>query len=179
MKKTFQALSFAGSLVLLAGCAGAPEGQTYQQIQPKLNIEQFFNGNVKAWGIAQNWSGEVVQRFKVDINGRIEGDTLIMDETFDYGVGDGPKQRTWKITSDGTDSFIGRAADIDGPAQGTSYGNAFNFTYEMDLPVDDTTYHVNFDDWFFAFDDSTLMNKSYIKKYGVVVAEVTIFMQKQ
>ena len=49
----------------------------------------------------------------------------------------------------------------------------------MDLPVDDTTYAVTFDDWFWAFDDSAMMNRSYIRKFGVVMAEVTIFMQKQ
>ncbi|MEC8747574.1 MAG: DUF3833 family protein, partial [Pseudomonadota bacterium] len=41
------------------------------------------------------------------------------------------------------------------------------------------TYSVTFDDWFWAFDDSTMMNRSYIRKFGIVMAEVTIFMQKQ
>jgi hypothetical protein len=74
---------------------------------------------------------------------------------------------------------LGRAGDIAGPAEGVAYGNAFNFNYEMDLPVDDTEYRVVFDDWFWAFDDTTMMNRSYIKKFGIVMAEVTIFMQKQ
>jgi hypothetical protein len=49
----------------------------------------------------------------------------------------------------------------------------------MDLPVDDTTYRVQFDDWIWAFDDKTIVNCSYIKKFGITMAEVTIFMQKQ
>jgi hypothetical protein len=49
----------------------------------------------------------------------------------------------------------------------------------MDLEVDGTSYRVNFDDWFWAFDENTMMNRSYIKKFGIVMAEVTIFMQKQ
>lgn len=163
----------------LAGCSTAPQGEDYTAVSPKLDIQRFFNGEVKAWGIAQNRSGEVVQRFKVDISGRMEGNTLVMDEQFEYGVGEGPAQRTWRITPNGSGNFTGQAGDIDGPADGKSYGNAFNFTYEMDLPVDDTSYHVSFDDWFFAFDDTTLMNRSYIKKFGVTMAEVTIFMQKQ
>lgn len=176
--KVIMASALMGAL-LIGGCASGPEGKTYQQVQPALDLETFFTGEVKAWGIAQNRGGEVVQRFKVDINGAMEDGTLVMRETFNYGVGEGPLQRTWKITPQGANNYVGRAGDIDGPAQGISYGNAFNFTYEMDLPVDDTTYHVSFDDWFFAFDDTTLMNRSYIKKFGIVVAEVTIFMQKQ
>ncbi len=88
-------------------------------------------------------------------------------------------QRTWRITPTGNGVYEGRAGDILGVAKGTSYGNAFNFQYEMDLPVDDTTYQVAFDDWFWAMGDGTLMNRSYVKKFGLVMAEVTIFMQQQ
>ena len=178
--KVVLGLSIASLSVLgLSGCSLSVEGEDYQSIAPTFNIEQFFDGNVKAWGIVQNRSGEVVQRFVVDIDGSINGNTLTLDETFDYGVGEGPGSRTWKIVKQSDNTYVGRAGDIDGPAKGTSYGNAFNFHYEMDLPVDDTTYSVTFDDWFWAFDDSTMMNRSYIRKFGIVMAEVTIFMQKQ
>ncbi|MCB4435178.1 DUF3833 domain-containing protein [Alteromonas sp. McT4-15] len=163
----------------LTGCSVSVDGNDYKAVSPVFEIEQFFDGDVKAWGIVQNRSGEVVQRFTVDINGRIDGDTLTLDETFTYGVGEGPTSRTWTIVKQADNSYIGRASDIEGPAKGTAFGNAFNFHYEMDLPVDDTTYSVTFDDWFWAFDDSTMMNRSYIRKFGIVMAEVTIFMQKQ
>jgi len=164
---------------ILAGCSASIDGSKYQQTTPPLSLEAFFVGDVKAWGIVQNRSGEVVQRFVVDIDGSVDGDTLTLDESFNYGVGDGPTSRTWTIVKQSDNSYVGRASDIDGPAKGTSFGNAFNFHYEMDLPVDDTSYSVTFDDWFWAFDDSTMMNRSYIRKFGIVMAEVTIFMQKQ
>jgi len=167
------------SLVGLSGCSVSVEGNDYKAVQPAFDIEQFFDGDVKAWGIVQNRSGEVVQRFVVDIAGKVEGDTLTLDEKFEYGVGEGPTERVWTIVKQSDNTFIGSATDIEGPAIGTSYGNAFNFHYEMDLPVDDTTYAVTFDDWFWAFDENTMMNRSYIRKFGIVMAEVTIFMQKQ
>ena len=163
----------------LTGCSVSVDGNDYKAVSPVFDIEQFFDGDVKAWGIVQNRSGEVIQRFTVDINGRIDDDTLTLDETFTYGVGEGPTSRTWTIVKQADNSYIGHASDIEGPAKGTAFGNAFNFHYEMDLPVDDTTYSVTFDDWFWAFDDSTMMNRSYIRKFGIVMAEVTIFMQKQ
>mgnify|MGYP001952303089 CR=1 FL=1 len=49
----------------------------------------------------------------------------------------------------------------------------------MDLPVGESEYFVKFDYWFFAIDDTTMMNRSYIRKFGLVMAEVAIFMQKQ
>ncbi|MFC3092648.1 DUF3833 domain-containing protein [Alteromonas sediminis] len=164
---------------LLSGCSLSIDGEQYQSLSPKLDIRTFFDGQVKAWGIVQNRSGEVVQRFVVDIDGTREGNTLTLDETFEYFMGDGPEKRIWVITYNEDGSFTGEAGDIMGKASGRSYGNAFNFQYEMDLPVGDTSYEVAFNDWFWAFDQETLMNRAYIQKFGIVMAEVTIFMQRQ
>lgn len=176
MKRLWSVLLFT---ISLTGCSIAIDGKKYEQTAPPLSLENFFDGNVKAWGVVQNRSGDVVQRFTVDIKGSMEGETLILDESFNYEVGEGPLQRTWRITPQGNGHYEGRAGDILGVAKGTSYGNAFNFQYKMNLPVDDTTYEVAFDDWFWAMGDGTLMNRSYVKKFGLVMAEVTIFMQQQ
>ena len=166
-------------LLLLGGCTLSIDGDVYKDVEPKFELESFFDGKVRAWGIVQNRSGEVVQRFIVDIDAYKDGDKLILDETFEYGVGDGPIKRVWTITKNSDGSYTGNAGDIAGPATGLSYGNAFSFAYEMDLEVDGSTYRGNFDDWFWAFNEDTMMNRSYIKKFGIVMAEVTIFMQKQ
>lgn len=167
------------SVFLLGACSVSLDAQKYEQIEPTFDIEKFFDGKVKAWGIVQNRDGDVVQRFVVYIDGYMKDDKLILDERFEYGVGDGPKTRVWTLSKNTDGTYTGSAGDIAGLATGVSHGNAFNFVYEMDLEVDDTTYRVNFDDWFFAFDDETMMNRSYIKKFGIVMAEVSIFMQKQ
>jgi hypothetical protein len=172
--------AFVGAfLILLSACSISIDGDSYRDVEPDFVLDEFFDGKVTAWGIVQDRSGNVVQRFIVNIDAYKENDKLILDETFEYGVGDGPKKRIWTLTKNADGSYTGNAGDIAGPATGTSHGNAFNFVYEMDLEVGDSTYRVNFDDWFWAFDDSTMMNRSYIKKFGIVMAEVTIFMQKQ
>ncbi|WP_026377482.1 DUF3833 domain-containing protein [Aestuariibacter salexigens] len=163
----------------LTGCAGSIEGEQYQNIGPKFDLQGFFNGDVKAWGIVQDRSGNVVQRFTVDIAGSMQDGKLVLDETFDYAVGEGPEKRIWTITAKGDNAFEGQASDIAGPAQGRVFGNALYWQYEMDLPVSGSTYRVNFEDWMWAFDDKTLMNRSYIKKFGITFAEVTLFMQRQ
>ncbi len=75
MKTTVVMASALLGALLLGGCASEPEGNTYQQVQPRLDLETFFTGEVKAWGIAQNRAGDVVQRFKVDIDGAMEDGT--------------------------------------------------------------------------------------------------------
>lgn len=165
--------------LLLAGCSASINGDDYDSISPKFDIEAFFDGNVIAWGIVQDRSGEVVQRFIVNIDAYKEDGKLILDETFEYGVGEGPVKRIWTLTKNDDGTYTGNAGDIAGDATGVSHGNAFNFVYEMDLDVGGSTYRVNFDDWFWAFDENTMMNRSYIKKFGITFAEVSIFMQKQ
>lgn len=179
IKKVSKPLLVGVAGASIMGCSLSIDGEVYEQQQPAFDIEQFFDGQVTAWGIVQNRSGEVVQRFVVDIDGSINDDKLILDETFTYGLGEGPLKRVWTITKNANGTFTGKAGDIASDATGVSHGNAFNFVYEMDLTVDGSTYRVNFDDWFWAFDEKQIMNRSYIKKFGIVMAEVTIFMQRQ
>jgi len=167
------------SIAALSACSVSIDGKNYESQSPTFSLESFFDGNVMAWGIVQNRSGEVVQRFVVNIDGGMQNGKLILDETFEYGLGDGPSKRIWTLSKNADGTYTGSAGDIAGDATGTPHGNAFNFVYEMDLEVDGSTYRVNFDDWFWAFDERTMMNRSYIKKFGIVMAEVTIFMQKQ
>ena len=172
-------LSVVVVLLALAGCSSSIKGEDYENISPAFDIEAFFDGNVIAWGIVQDRSGAVVQRFIVNIDAYQKDGNLILDETFEYGVGEGPEKRIWTLTKNANGTYTGSADDIAGDARGVSHGNAFNFVYEMDLAVSGSTYRVNFDDWFWAFDENTMMNRSYIKKFGITFAEVTIFMQRQ
>ena len=145
---------------------------------PAFDLFAFFDGDVRAWGIVQNRKGEVVQRFSVDIRGSVNGNSLTLDETFAYGLGEGVTERVWTITRGSDGRYQGSAGDILGVAAGTDFGNAFRWAYAMDLPVGDKSYRVKFDDWIFALDERRIVNRSYIQKFGLDVAEVTIFMER-
>jgi len=47
------------------------------------------------------------------------------------------------------------------------------------LNVGNSTYRITFDDWMFLMNDDILINRSYLKKFGITVGELSIFMQKQ
>ncbi|WP_240503689.1 MULTISPECIES: DUF3833 domain-containing protein [Pseudoalteromonas] len=174
----FKVLAVFLFTALITGCGVNIDANRYQNIAPQFDPFMFFDGKVKAWGLVQNRSGEMVQRFTVKIDGTVKGDTLTLDEVFHYEVGQGVTHRVWKISAKGKSQLQGSAQDILGIATGQLAGNAMRWQYEMDLPVDDTSYTVQFDDWIWAFEDNTIINRSYIKKFGIVMAEVTIFMQK-
>ena len=74
---------------------------------------------------------------------------------------------------------MGSAHDIIGNASGESSGSAMNWKYSMDITVDNSTYRVKFDDWMWQMNDGIVINRSYIKKFGITVAELTLFMKKK
>ena len=169
-------IAFLILIIPFSGCA--IDENKYQYLEPEFELFEFFSGEVKAWGIVQDYSGDLVQRFTVDMEGVLEDGVLTLNEIFSYDLGDGVEQRTWILEPSAKKSFVGRASDIEGFAEGNSYGNAFNFKYEMNIQISGDDYRVHFDDWFWAFDKKTIVNRSYIKKFGFTIAEVTIFMQK-
>ena len=165
--------------MVLSGCATKLDGERYRDLQPSFDLFNFFDGEVMAWGVVQNRKGELVQRFEVSILGDIKDNTLTLDETFRYGLGRGVEKRVWSIERLPDGRYRGSAGDILGEATGDGYGNAFRWRYSMDLPLDDGTVRVKFDDWIWALDDSRIINRSYIQKFSLDVAEVTIFMQRK
>ncbi|MBU25390.1 MAG: hypothetical protein CMD99_05110 [Gammaproteobacteria bacterium] len=176
MKKIFFTLMVA---VGLAGCATSLDGDRYRSVAPSFDLFEFFNGSVRAWGLVQNKGGEVIQTFEVNIRGTVAGNRMILDETFRYGVGTGPTKRVWRVDRLDNGEYLGIADDVLGEATGSIYGNAFHWSYRMDIPVGNTLYEVGFEDWFWAIDDRRLFNRSYIQKFGFDMAEVTIFMERQ
>ena len=166
-----------GVIMFLSACTGQ-KVENYKDTEPKMDIKEYFNGPIKAWGIVQDWKGKVVSRFDVDMVGSWEGDKGKLEEEFRYYNGEA-QHRTWNITKVSEDRYIGKASDIIGEARGEEKGSAVNWGYEMDLEVDGSTYRIKFDDWMWLMNDGVLINRSYLKKFGFTVAELTLFMQKQ
>ena len=54
-------------IVLLTSCSGNNMKPTdFKDKKPRLIIEDYLSGNVKAWGILQNRSGKVIRQFSAD-----------------------------------------------------------------------------------------------------------------
>ncbi|MFV3130486.1 DUF3833 domain-containing protein [Niveispirillum sp. KHB5.9] len=162
---------------MISGCA-RNNLDHYAGTTPQADIREYFNGPIKAWGIVQDWRGRVVRRFDIHMVGQWDGDVGTLTENFDYYDGE-KQQRVWTITKLPDGTYQGTASDIIDKATGKAVGSAVRWDYVMDLPVDDTTYRIRFDDWMWAMNDDVLINRSYLKKFGITVSELTIFMQKQ
>ncbi|WP_437608306.1 DUF3833 domain-containing protein [Erwinia sp. V71] len=161
--------------LLISGCGASIED--YHAATPKLDIFAYFNGESRAWGMVQDYSGKQVRRFEVAIRGEVLGDTLTLHEDFVYD--DGERQtRVWRILRQPDGHYSGTADDIIGRASGHAAGNAFNWRYQMEVKTGSSSYLLNFDDWIYQQDSRHLLNVTSLKKWGIEVARVTIFFDK-
>lgn len=92
-------MMLAALLLALAGCGSVPVDH-YRDEKPVLDLQQYFNGTVDAWGVFQDRSGKVVKRFTVRIDAQWKGDTGTLDEHFEYSDGT-RSRRVWTITRTG------------------------------------------------------------------------------
>ena len=103
-------------LILTTGCANKMKPTDFKDQKPRLVIENYLSGNVKAWGVLQNRSGKVTRQFKADLNGKWDGSQLILDEVFDWN--DGERQtRQWTIKKIDEHNYEGTASDVVGTAK--------------------------------------------------------------
>jgi hypothetical protein len=168
------ALVFA--MIVLSGCTNMKPSD-FSETSPVLRIEDYFVGKTHAWGIFEDRFGNLRRQFFVDIQGRWDGETLVLDERFRYSDGE-TDRRVWTIKKIDEHRYEGSADDVIGTATGESYGNALNWRYDMDLKVGESTLRVHFNDWMFLHSSGVLVNRARVSKFGIAIGEVTLFFQK-
>jgi hypothetical protein len=180
--RTWAALCLALLVVLGLGACAGPQPADYAREQPRLDLRQYFNGTLDAYGVFTDRSGRVVKRFVVVMTCSWSGppgqETGVLDEVFTYSDGT-RERRVWTLKRTAEGRYVGTAADVVGQAQGEESGNAFRFAYTLRLPVDGRTYEVQFDDWMYLMDQRVMLNKAVMSKFGIRLGEVTLSFVKR
>ncbi|MDP7591576.1 MAG: DUF3833 domain-containing protein [Litorilituus sp.] len=161
---------------LLFGCS--TKINDYEKSETQFDIKQYFNGSVIGWGMVQDYSLHVTRRFCVELQGRWQEDKGVLAETFYFTDGE-VSYRNWQLLKQKDGSYQGSAGDVKGLAFGVHKGFAFQLQYSLLLKVDDDTYKVDMDDWMYQLDEFRVINKTSINKFGVKVAEVNLFFDKE
>ena len=169
-------LALLGGSAVPAGCA-SPQVNDYAQQRPKLELDRYFNGRIRAHGIFQERGGEVVRRFTVVMDCHWQGNQGVLDEAFSYSDGS-TQRRVWRLAKLADGRYTGRADDVVGEAEGQESGNAFRWNYTLRLPVDGKEYDVQFDDWMFLVDERVMLNRATMSKFGVTLGEVLLSFTK-
>ena len=182
MKKRLLLTAFVvAASIGLAGCAG-PQLSDYAQEKPVLDLRQYFNGTLDAYGIFTDRSGKVVKRFTVVMTCSWQGppgqEVGVLDEVFTYSDGT-TDRRIWTLKRQPDGRYTGTAGDVVGEANGQESGNTFRWGYTLNLPVDGRVIEVQFDDWMYLMTDKVMLNKAAMSKFGIHLGEVTLSFVKR
>ena len=170
-------ITFAlAGLLMLAGCGGMTI-ESFEGSEPAFVPEAYFPGQTRVWGVFYDRSGTVRRQFVADVEGRLEGDVLILDESFQFKDG-ATDTRVWRIRKIGEGRYEGTAGDVIGTAEIRTAGQAMNLNYDVELEVGDETYQVHFDDWLILQPDDVVMNRATVTKFGFTVGELIAFFKK-
>ena len=165
------------SALALTACSTSIED--YQGRSPQLQLEEFFSGELVAYGTVQDYSDDVIQRFRVEMVGTWEGNQGTLDEQFYYADGR-TQERVWKLTKTGPNTYEGRASDVEGVAVGTTAGNALNWQYVLNVSMEDgSTMALSLDDWMYLIDENNMINRTQMYKFGIPVGEITLYIGKR
>ena len=171
------------SVLLLAACAGRPSMDDPSLSTRELELEEFFDGRLTAYGQFQDLFGTVRRQFVAEIEGDWDGERLRLVEDFTYEDGS-TEQRIWTLKKTGDETWEGTAPGVIGVAVGEEQGDRFNWRYTIDLPVpaaDGTadTVRVSFDDWMWLMSEDRLFNRAYMRRAGVTLGDVSIWFEKK
>lgn len=162
--------------VLVAGCSRVSIDD-YAGASPALDLKEFFNGELVAYGILQNRSGQVTRKFEATITAYWRGEEGTLEEHFVFDDGE-EQDRTWTLVHLGDNRYSGQAGDVVGMASGKVAGSAFNWRYRLDVPWNDGSIILNLDDWLYLVEENHLINRTALKKFGFTVAELTLVIEK-
>lgn len=157
-------------LLALAGCSATRNVSDFAGTTPTLDPIRFFTGHVRSWGVLER-SGAPVDIVTTDCVGTLEADGLHMVQTLD--VGGDPSRREWHMRQTGPGRYEATANDMVGTAHGEASGRAFHWTWTLATRPGNPLFNVTMDQWWYAYDDGTVVNRTDISKLGITVAQVT------
>lgn len=163
-------------LLAISGCSQSVS--EYSRETPQLKLNQFFQGESKAWGVLHNWQGQQSVRFSAELCGDWQGDQGNLYELFYFSDGR-IEQRHWQLQQSADGRISGIAGDVVGQAAGQLAGNTMYWEYTLRIPYDGETLDVTVKDWLYLIDNENLINRSTLHKFGLTVGELTLAIQQQ
>ncbi len=156
----------------LLGCGGAMPVDGFHATTPAIDPIRFFTGHVRSWGVLEDRSGQPTDIVTTDCVGESTGDTLHMVQRLTIGQ-DAPTTRDWQMRRAGPNRYEATANDMVGTATGEASGRAFHWIWTLALSPGNDLKNLSMDQWWYLLDDGTMLNRTTVRKLGVILIEVS------
>jgi hypothetical protein len=157
----------------LAACSPPLPIARFAETTPGFDPVAFFTGHTHSWGVLEDRSGQPTGIVTTDCQGTVEGpDGLHMVQHLT--LPDGTTQmRDWHMRRAAPHLFEATANDMVGTAGGEARGRVFHWRWILATKPGDALRNVVMDQWMYGEADGAMVNRTTIRKLGVVLAEVT------
>lgn len=167
---------FFALLCLLSGFTINGSANAFElRTKPKFHSDPmtFFSGRTHSSGVFENRRGDPVKTVRTATWGRMVNGELQIEQ--DLFIGDQPRQhRSWRLRRIDATRFEGKANDIIGTAHGRLEGNTFSWSFRLASKPGNPLLNVRMTQhMYFQEDGRTMINRSSIRKFGVLITAVT------
>jgi len=142
-----------------------------------FDLLAYFEGATLAEGVFEGRSGEVKRCFHVEMTGRAEAGTLMLDERFLFDNGE-RQQRCWTLKRTGATGFTGHCEDAVRIAEGRFADGCAYMRSALRLKVGQRMIPMQFADVFYDAGAGAVLNRSTVSKWGITVGQVLILFHK-
>ena len=140
---------------------------------PEFDPVTFFTGHTVSWGVLENRSGQPTGIVTTDCQGTAEGaDGLHMVQHLT--MPDGATQaRDWHMRRIAPHQFEATANDMVGTARGEAQGRVFHWRWVLATAPGNSLRNVVMNQWMYYEPDGSMVNRTTIRKLGIILVEVT------
>ena len=170
-------LILTACIAVLAACS-AVQVDDYRYQAPTLKMEDFFQGDLVAYGVVKDFRGRVIRKFTAEILAYWRDGVGTLEEDFEFDDGE-LERRVWKLQTNSTNNYTGTAGDVVGDGEVTVAGNSAFLDYVLRIPYGDGSINVRIDDRMYLITPTVLLNESTLRKFGIKVGELLLVIQKQ
>ncbi|WP_226780198.1 DUF3833 domain-containing protein [Oceaniglobus trochenteri] len=143
----------------------------YDHLGPEFDLRRHLGGPLQCDGVIYGPGGRITSRFTADMTGSWDGAKGTLDQVFRYDNGE-RQERAWHLALDDEGRFRADAEDVIGTGRGAQSGPTVQLKYTIRLPKESGGHILNVIDWMYLVDQTTIINRSQFRKYGIKVAEL-------
>ena len=172
-----RSLVLAACLAIFTAC-NAVQVDDYRKQAPTLKMEDFFQGDLVAFGVVKDFRGRVIRKFTAEILAYWGDGVGTLEEDFEFDDGE-LERRVWRLHTHSTNNYTGTAGDVVGDGEVTVAGNSAFLDYVLRIPYGDGSIDMRIDDRMYLITPTVLLNESTLRKFGIKVGELLLVIQKQ
>ncbi len=144
---------------------------------PDNLLTEFFEGDVRAWGLVVPRFGGATRTFSLQMCGAWMSSQFVLKERFEFSDGQ-VDNRMWEFAFESANNFTGDCDELSRWKSGYASGSTISMEYLFELKVGTQIIPVWFDDRMYRIDDKTLANRAVMHRFGIRLGEVNAVFQK-